>query len=193
MKKLIFFALMNFCLFGYSQNPTLRLKNKIDSNLNLPQNLNKNDICLIYEINGGWSAYDFVNYYFINENGILEVYQEERPKSYLKDEKLKRTIKKIEPTKDLSNKIIKLVNSKQLTELLKYKQEDFKIKIIEKRNSPPSPCMISDNYGFKLTFIQSGKQNSYDYYAPKYYYEKCNDETINKPVLKKFIDVINLF
>ena len=86
---------MNFCLFGYSQNPTLRLKNKIDSNLNLPQNLNKNDICLIYEINGGWSAYDFVNYYFINENGILEVYQEERPKSYLKDEKLKRTIKKI--------------------------------------------------------------------------------------------------
>ena len=132
MKKLIFFALMNFCLFGYSQNPTLRLKNKIDSNLNLPQNLNKNDICLIYEINGGWSAYDFVNYYFINENGILEVYQEERPKSYLKDEKLKRTIKKIEPTKDLSNKIIKLVNSKQLTELLKYKQENFKITI--KRN-----------------------------------------------------------
>ena len=184
---------MNFCLFGSSQNPTLRLKNKIDSNLNLPQNLNKNDICLIYEINGGWSAYDFVNYYFINENGILEVYQEERPKSYLKDEKLKRTIKKIEPTKDLSNKIIKLVNSKQLTELLKYKQENFKIKILEKRNSPPSPCMISDNYGFKLTFIQNSKQNSYDYYAPKYYYEKCNDKTINKPVLKKFIDVLNLF
>lgn len=155
--------------------------------------MQKNDILLIYEINQGWSAYDYFNYYILSENGKLEIYLEERPKSYLKNEKLKKTIKKIEPTKDINDKIIKLINSEELAKLLKYKQADFKIKIPELENAPFPFCRISDNNGFRITLIQNKKQNSFNYYAPQYYYESCNDKRINKPVLKKFIDVLNLF
>ena len=86
---------------------------------------------------------------------------------------------------------MKLVNSTQLNDLLKYSQEDFKIKIPKIKNAPPPP-MISDSIGFKITFIQNNKQNSFGYYAPKYYYDSPH-KTINKPVLKKFIDVLDLF
>ena len=82
----------------------------------------------------------------------------------------------------------------QVKELLKYNQEDFKIKIERKKGEvpPPPPCMISDSTSYRITFIQNDKQNSYGQYAPKYYYEKCTMKTINKPILKKFIDVIDL-
>ena len=188
MKKVLSFLVLNFCVFAFCQN--LNLKNPISNDFELPQKMKTNDIAIIYETNGGWSAYDYVNYYFISSNGILDSYSEEKPKAYLKNEKLKRTVKKIELTQDRKEKIIQLIKSKQLSDLLKYNQEDFKIKVNE--NIPP-PCYISDVNGYKLTFIQNNKQNTYDYYAPKYMYEKCPHKTINKAVLKKFIDVLDLF
>lgn len=188
MKRLLNFLFLIFCFSAFAQS--LNLRNSFNENSEIHQKLNKNDIGIIYEINGGWSAYDYLNYYIIDDNGNITVYSEERPKSYLKSEKLKRTVKKIEPTQDRKEKIIQLIKSKQLSDLLKYNQEDFKIKVNE--NIQP-PCYISDVNGYKLTFIQNNKQNTYEYYAPKYMYEKCPHKTINKAVLKKFIDVLDLF
>ena len=173
---------------AFCQN--LNLKNPMSKDFELPQKLKMNDIAIIYEINGGWSAYDYVNYYFIGSDGILNLYFEEKPKAYLKNEKLKRAVKEIELTQDRNEKIIQLIKSKELSDLLKYSQEDFKIKVNE--NITP-PCYISDVNGYKLTFIQNNRQNTYNYYAPKYMYEKCPHKTINKVVLKKFIDVLDLF
>ena len=192
MKKILSFLVLNFCVFAFCQN--LNLKNPISKDFELPQKMKTNDIAIIYETNGGWSAYDYVNYYFISSNGILDSYSEEKPKAYLKNEKLKRTVKKIKLTQDRKEKIIQLIKSKQLSDLLKYNQEDFKIKIERKKGEvpPPPPCMISDSNSYRITFIQNNKQNSYGQYAPKYYYEKCTMKTINKPILKKFIDVIDL-
>lgn len=188
MRKFFTFLIINFSFFVIAQN--LDLKNTVDKNYELPQELLKNDVGIIYEINGGWSAYDYVNYYFIDGNGNINSYSEEKPKTYLKNDTLKRSIKKVELTQESKYKIIQLLNSNQLSELLKYRQEDFKIKVNE--NLPP-PCYISDQIGYKLTFIQNNKQNSYNYYAPKYFYEKCPHKTINKAMLKKFIDVLALF
>lgn len=188
MKQVLSFIFLNFCFFSYAQN--LNLRKSFKQNSELPQKLNKKDIGIIYEIYGGWSAYDYLNYYIIENNGDVKLYSEERPKLYLKNKKTKKTVKEIELTQDKKEKIIKLIKSKQLAELLKYNQEDFKIKV--DKNSPP-PCYISDVNGYKLTFIQNNKQNTYDYYAPKYMYEKCPNKTINKTMLKKFIEVMNLF
>lgn len=193
MKKILFIILISFSFTGYAQIPNLDLKNEIKGSIvDLPQSLNQNEICLIYEINGGWSAYNFIYYYFIKKNGELNVYKEERPQVYAKNVPLKRTVETIEPTQALKDKIITLIHSEQLTELLKYKQEDFRIKISELKESPPM-CRISDQNDFKLTLIQNNKYNAYHYYAPRYYFENCKDKRINKPVLKKFIDVLDLF
>lgn len=198
MKKALFIVVLSFCfcLFGYTQTPILKLTNTVQSNVELPQSLNKNDICLIYEENGGWSPYDFVTYYFLKESGKIEVYKEERPKSYLKNKSnLKSTISKIENSKGIGKKITDLINSQPFEELLKYSQEDFKKEgkgnVESKQTSPP--CVITDAAGFKVVVIQNNKEKSYEYYAPQYYYEKCNDKSINKPVLKKFLDVLVLF
>ncbi|WP_160136051.1 hypothetical protein [Chryseobacterium sp. c4a] len=192
MKKILFIILIGFCFIGYAQIPNLNLKNKIKGTVvDLPQSLNQNEICLIYEINGGWSAYDFIYYYFIKKNGELNAYKEERPQAYVKNNQLKRTIKTIEPTPALKDKILTLINSGQLTELLKYKQEDFKTEIPELKDFPPM-CMISDQNGAKLMLVQNNKYSSYHYYAPQYYYENCPDKRINKSVLKKFIDVLDV-
>lgn len=188
MKRILIFTLFNFYFFSLAQN--LNLRNRIHEDIELPQKLNKNDIAIIYEINGGWSAYDYLSYYFVDENLNVKSYSEERPKSYLKNEKLKKSIREIKLTPDRKEKIIQLIKSKKLSDLLKYNQEDFKIKVNE--NFPP-PCYISDVNGYKLIFIQNNRQNTYDYYAPKYIYEKCPHKTINKTMLKKFIEVLDLF
>ncbi|MCS4303294.1 hypothetical protein [Chryseobacterium sp. BIGb0232] len=193
MKKILFIILISFSFIGYAQVPNLDLRNEIKGPVSdLPQRLNQNEICLIYEINGGWSAYDFIYYYFIKKNGELNIYQEEQPHTYVKNDQLKRTVKTIEPTPALKDKIITLINSELLSELLKYKQEDFRIKIPELKDAPPM-CRISDQNDFKLTLIQNDRQSSYHYYAPRYYYENCPDKRINKPILKKLIDVLDLF
>ena len=188
MKRILIFIIFNFYFFSFAQN--LNLRNQIKEDIELPQKLNKNDIAIVYEINGGWSAYDYLTYYFVDENENVKCYSEERPKLYLKNEKLKKSIKEIELTPDRKEKIIQLIKSKKLSNLLKYNQEDFKIKINE---NLPSPCYISDVNGYKLTLIQNNKQNTYDYYAPKYKYEKCPHKTINKTMLKNFIEVLDLF
>lgn len=192
MKKIIYLIILTVSLFGYSQNPNLKLQNKIDAHLNIPKKLVKNEICLIYEINGGSTAYNRIIYYFVTEKGNIDIYKEERPKPYLKNEKLKSTIVKVDTTNEMNDKIIHVINSKELNELLKYSQKDFRKIIPELKNLPPS-CMITDHNEYKLIFIQNNKQSSYSYYYPKYFYETCNDKRINKPVLKKFINVLDLF
>ncbi len=192
MKKTltIIFLLINFLIFA--QLPILKLSNLVDTNQKLPKILDKNEICVIYEINGGWSAYDFIRYYFINNNRKIIAYQEERPKSYLKDKVSEKAIEEIIIDDKLKENITNLINSTQLKELLRYKQEDFKLKSSQDPNTIPPPCMISDASGYKLTFIQNNTQSSYSYYASKYYYEECSHILINKPILKKFIDVLEL-
>lgn len=187
MKQFLIFTFSILCLSAFSQN--LNLRNPTKKDIELPQKLNKNDIAIIYEIHGGWSAYDYLNYYIVDERGNIKSYSAERPKTYLKNEKLKKTIKNIEITPAKKHKIIELIKSKQLSDLLQYNQEDFKIKI-EENHLPP--CYISDANGYKLTFIQNNKQNSYNYYAPKYMLEKCVHKTINKVMLKKFVEVLDL-
>lgn len=193
MKKILFLVFISFSLFGFSQNPILNLRNKKDSELKLPKELSKNEICIIYTIGDGWTAYNYINYYFLNENNNLIAFKEKQPKAYLKSKNLESKIEKIIVDEELKNKILNIVNSSQLNELLKYNQADFKIKIDRKHNEiPPPPCMISDSVSYKITILQNKKQNSFGQYAPKYYYEKCTMKTINKHVLKKFIDVIEL-
>lgn len=194
MKKIIFFVIVNLSIFGFSQTPILNLRNNVDSALKLPKEIAQNEICIIYEIGDGWTAYNYLNYYFLDENMNLIAYKEKLPKSYLKNNNLERTVEEISVDQELKNKIINLVNSSQLKELLNHSQEEFQIKIERKKGElpPPPPCMISDSASYRMTFIQNDKQNSYGQYAPKYYYEKCTTKTINKPVLKKFIDVIDI-
>lgn len=194
MKKTLFLILINFSIFGFSQNPILNLRNKIDAELKLPKKLSKNEICIIYKIGDGWTAYNYINYYFLDDNNNFVAFKEKQPKSYLNNKNLESKIEEIVIDKELKNKILSLISSSQLNELLKYNQEDFKIKIEKKKNEvpPPPPCMISDSASYRITILQNERQNSYGQYAPKYYYEKCTMKTINKAVLKKFIDVIEL-
>lgn len=192
MKKILALLTLILSLSVFAQIPILKLSNPIDKNQSLPDTLNQNEICIIYEINGGWSAYDFFTYYFIKTDGIITAYTQEKAKSYLKDKVSDKDTEKILVEDELKQNISKLINSNQLKELLKFKQEDFKLKTSQDPNTIPPPCMISDASGYRLIFIQNNKQSSYSYYAPKYHYEECSHKLINKPVLKKFIDVLEL-
>ena len=123
MRKNLTFLILNFCFFTLAQN--LNLRNAIDKSLEFPQEIHKNDILLIYETNGGWSAYDYVNYYFIDTNGNVSSYSEEKPKAYLNNEKLKRTIKKIDLNQEKKDRIIQIIFSKEVSELLKWRTNEI--------------------------------------------------------------------
>ncbi|HLV23172.1 MAG TPA: hypothetical protein VKY36_00135 [Moheibacter sp.] len=130
-------------------------------------------------------------YYYIKNDGKVKYYKEKVPKSYLKNKKeLKRRIEEISVDENLNSKIISFILSKELNGFMKYSQEDFKI---NQGKEISSSCMIHDAEGYGIKIIQKSKQNSYHYYAPKFFYEKCADETINKSVLKKYIELIDFF
>lgn len=129
--------------------------------------------------------------FFLNDGKVI-AYEQERSKSYLKDKVSEKAIKEIIIDDKLKDDIINLINSNQLKKLLQYNQEDFKLKSSLDPNTILPPCMISDASGYRLTFIQNSKQRSYSYYAPKYHDEECSHLLINKPVLKKFIVVLEL-
>ena len=166
------------------------MENSIPVNIELPQNINNNYTVLIYETNEGWGAYDFITYYFLDENGAMIQYKEERPKTYLKNKNLERKLVLKEINEEQIEKIKRIIKSEQLSKLLNFNQEDFKVKI--GGNIPP-PCYIYDALGYKLTIIQQNRMKSYHYYAPKHYLERCPDKTINKKVLQNFVDVLELF
>jgi len=180
MKKILLGVFLNFILFGFAQ--TLNVK--------LPEQLKENDLCIVYGINTGWSNLNYRYYYFLTNDRSLNAYKEEVPKDGSKN-----ILTKISVTDGLKEKIIGISNSEELKELLKYKQEDFKVRVVQDQNKiqPPPSCRIFDSNGFVLKFIQNDKEYSYNYYAPKYFYEECTDKRINKVVLKKFIDVLKLF
>ncbi|KEY17902.1 hypothetical protein [Kaistella antarctica] len=102
MKKILNFIVLNFCLLTFAQN--LNLRGTMDGDLKLPQKLQKDDIAIVREFTGGWEAYDYLQYYFINKNGNINSYLEERPKSYLKNKELKRTFKTFVLTEDKKTK-----------------------------------------------------------------------------------------
>lgn len=194
MKKFLLLLFLNFSWSAIAQIPNLNLNNKVDSTLQLPKKLQHNEICIVYKINNAWSAYDFARYYFLNDQGVFKVYEEQIPKNYLKNKELKIKVKEVEITKLVKDKMNTFINSTQLNELLKHTEKDFEIDQPQsKQNSLPPPCMISDSNAYTITFIQNNRRSSYSRYAPRYYYEKCPNITINKPVLKKFIDVLDLF
>lgn len=169
--------------------PNLTLKENLNEEIILPLALNKNDVCIIMNYSGGWTAFDKNIYYIFNTNGDLKIYEEEFPKPYLKNADLKKSIKELKVSSDTKNKLWEIINSKKIKEFQKYSQVDFKIKQKNKSIAPP-PCIISDATAYKIWFIQNNKQNSYGYYAPEYFLEKCPDKTINKAVLKEFLEML---
>jgi len=64
MKNLFLLLLIHICLDGTAQIPTLQLRNPISGDLELPESLMDNEICLIYQKTHGWSAYDTNHYYY---------------------------------------------------------------------------------------------------------------------------------
>ncbi|MFC0425514.1 hypothetical protein [Chryseobacterium scophthalmum] len=189
-KTYIFLMLMILVSLKAQDIPKLILKSKVDNNLVLPVVVDKNDLAIIINYNGGWTAFDRNIYYIFKNNGDLKIYKEESPKPYIKNPDLKKSIREISVSENTKDKLFEIINSKKITDFQKYSQNDFKIKQKDKSIAPPS-CMISDSIGYKIWFIQNNKQNSYGYYAPEYYLEKCTDKTINKVVLKKFLEMLN--
>ncbi|ANF49361.1 hypothetical protein A0O34_01785 [Chryseobacterium glaciei] len=193
MKKLIVFILLFVGNFIFSQKiPVLNLRSSVESDIRLPVALNNDELCIILQYNNGWSAYDTNRYYIFKNNRSVEIYNEEFPKSYLKNKELKTSIKRLELTAAVQDSLFKIINSKKIIEFQKYDQSDFKIKLNSSSNMPP-PCRIYDSTGYSLKFIQNNKQNAYSYYAPEYYLEKCPDKSINKIVLKEYLQVLQEF
>lgn len=184
---LVFLFLLSFLRINGQELPILELRSA--KNIKLPQKLEENEIGVVFEQFGGWSAYNKLSYYIFKNNSDIIVFNKETPKDYLKkNKKLKESITKIALTEKDKKQLREKLQSKLTSDFLKYSQVNFK----NDKNSF-SKCMISDAFGYKITFIQNGKENKYKYYAPKYYLYKCSDENINKAMLKKYIELIAMW
>ena len=158
-------------------------------NIRIPEKLESNEIAVIFEQYGGWSAYDDLTYYIFKNNGEIIVYSEQKPKSYLKKKKeLKETLTEIKLTVEQKKELKKIIESELTIDFMKYSQDSFK-----KNKNAVAQCMIIDATGYKMSFLQNGMQNSYKYYAPNYNLNKCNDKNINKGVLRKYLGLIELW
>ena len=192
MKKTILIALFYaIILTAFGQKlPILDLRDKRNSEIEFPENLEVNEIGIIIKLTGGWSAYDNISYYIFKNNGNVIAYSEQTPKSYLRKTKgLKDTLTQFKLYIEQKKKFIELLNSNKTIDFIKYSQKDFKNSDL---NLPP-PCPITDAIGYQFTFVQNGKENSYKYYAPEYILKRCDDKNVNKTVLGKFVELINLW
>lgn len=159
-----------------------------DETIKLPCKLNKNDICVTISISYGWLAYDDQFHYIFSDNKNIKAFKEKIPKAYLKGEKYKSTIEEIKLNDLEKEELLKSLISKQTIDFQNYNQSDFKNK-----TNKVSGCYITDNNGYSITFIQNNKYNSYSHYAPLFYLKNCNDGTVNKVVLEKFIDLLKIW
>jgi len=156
-----------------------------DSIFKLPYKLKNNEISVIIGIGYGWYAYDERNHYIFQNDSVIKHFKEKIPKTYLKKGYEKYSLEEFEVTTDLKRKLIKNINSSNFLSFLKYNQEDFKLKA-----TTINPCMVSDANGYTITVIQNDKFKNFRYYAPRHILEKCKHESINKKMLKDFINLL---
>jgi len=187
---LLFLAFMTNAVTG-QKLPKLALSNAIEAKqlIKSPLALNQGDICVTLVQGGGMNGFDYYTHYIFTNDGDVKAFKEEVPKSYLK--KLKRTQATIaldEPTKA---KLISNLNSKVTLEFTSYSQKDFFTPVKPKTIQPP--C-VDDAAGYTVSFIQNNKQLVYSFYAPDYYLSgKCKNESINKKILAKFVNLLQLW
>ncbi len=194
MKKGIFtLILLLLTSIVISQNlPTLKLRGK--KNIEIPENLQTNEIAVVVKEYGGWSPYDEIFYYLFKNDGKITAYIKKEVKSYLRDsDKLKDTISKFELSIEQKKRLEENLTSKLTTHFLKYSQKSFKRNIKQKRKARPFECFITDALGYEMTFIQNGKANSYEHYAPKFYLTECGDKRINRVMLRKYVKLIEMW
>lgn len=180
--------LISFSFVPIGQNlPDLELREK--KSISIPEKIEENEIAVVLEQFGGWSAYNNLTYYIFKNSGEIIAYKKQSLKSYLrKKNKINDTISKIELTAKEIMKLKKNMNSDLTINFQKYSQDSFKI-----NKNIVGKCNRIDAVGYKITFLQNGKQNSYKYYDPYYSLENCNDQNINKNVLSKFIELIEMW
>lgn len=167
----------------------LNLKDTIDiKTLEFPFELKKNDICVTISIGYGWLAFDDRIHYIFSEDSTINVYHEKIPKVYLKGKKYKKTVKKIKLSDKKKAELVNILKSEKTINFQKYKQSDF----VNDKNKI-SKCIVTDNNGYSITFLQNNKYNSYFYYAPIFALKNCDEEIINKSVLKEFIELLKIW
>ena len=193
--KIIFFITLFFIFnTAISQDlPILKLlrSKEVKYAIKAPVELTGNDICVTVVLGGGMSAYDSYNHYIFYMDGAVRAFKEELPKSYLKKSKLKPSLVEIVLDNASKKKLVNRLHSKENLEFSGFNQEDFYSKKKSKVHS--FPC-VSDAAGYAISYIQNNKQSIMSFYAPKYYAEnKCKDERIDKVVLAKFINVLQLW
>lgn len=194
-KNILFLVMICLSSFAYSQiNPNFKLRNpqqtKIDVTTTKP-----GDLIVVLGNYEGWSDKDYIDYYIFGNDDEYNVkaYRKEFIKDYLvKNGDNEEKITEIPLTDSKKLELRKKLKAKELKNLLKLNQSDFKKPLKRERNSPP-PCAIADSGEYVFTIIQNKKEQKYSYYAPTFYYEDCDDKTINKPALKKYIDVIRIW
>ena len=167
----------------------LSLKDSIDvKTLEFPFELRRNDICVTVSIGYGWNAFDDRIHYVFSEDSTINVFKEKIPKSYLKGKKYKKTVEKIKLNDKKREELFNSLTSEQTINFQKYKQTDFRID-----SNKISMCTVTDNNGYSIRFLQNNTHNCLFYYAPIFALNKCDDETINKSVLKEFIELLKIW
>ncbi len=200
IRKLFFNKLSVSCIFlfyniAFAQSlPYLKLKNAIDSNFQIkpPIILKNNDICVTLVSSGGMTAYMQYTHYVFYEDGLVKAFREEIPKSYLKNRNLKKKFSTLTVDAESQQKLTALLISKTNLEFAGFTQNVF---YKEKNNSKkiPSPC-ADDATGYTLSYIQNNKQTALSFYAPEsYLINQCKNENINKVVLGKFVNLLQLW
>ncbi|CAM4399981.1 hypothetical protein [Flavobacterium terrigena] len=191
MKKAILLLFILFSNLVFCQNlPKLQLRDAVIEDTLVNEKIDKDEICVIIKSTGGSFAHDTYFYFFFKSEKKINAYIVSTPKSYLKkNKKLITTIDKTELSLENEKLLFLALNSNQTAEFLNFTQSDFKNITNEKER----PCLINDASGCSMTFIQNGKQNTYYYHAPKYMLEKCNNKSINKVTLEKYIQLLDLW
>lgn len=187
-KYILIILLISFSFASIGQNlPKMKLRE--NKSISIPDKIATNEIAVVLEQFGGWSAYNNLTYYIFKNSGEIIAYKKQTLKSYLrKKNRINETLSEIELTAKKKEKFRKNIQSDFTINFQKYSQDSFK-----KNTNTIVQCKIIDAVGYKITFLQNGKQNSYKYYAPYYSLEKCNDKNIDKNVLTKFLQLIEMW
>ncbi|NHN25069.1 hypothetical protein FIA58_005195 [Flavobacterium jejuense] len=167
----------------------LSLKDTIDvKTLEFPFELERNAICVTISISYGWNAFDDRIHYIFSEDSIINAFKEKIPKSYLKGKRYKKKVEKIKLNNKKKSELLASLKAEKTINFQKYNQTDFTID-----SNKISRCIVTDNNGYSITFLQNNTYNSFFYYAPIFALNKCDDETINKSVLKEFIELLKIW
>ncbi|RKN14738.1 hypothetical protein D7035_16715, partial [Aquimarina sp. AD1] len=155
-KNILAILLLLICFTTNGQNlPELELRE--NKSIEIPEKIESKEIAIIFEQYGGWSAYNILTYYIFKNNGEIISYRKQIPKSYLKKKKeLKETLTEIKLTAEQIKELKKNIKSELTIDFQNYSQSNFK-----KSKNSIGKCIITDATGYKLTFLQNEKQNTY--------------------------------